>query len=75
MEHAGVGQTFDFDRVVTNVGNCYNNLNGNFVALYPLSRYHNNAHDKLVKKSCKLHVRQWIGSLIWHFKPNISAGA
>jgi hypothetical protein len=32
IEHVGIGQSFVFDRVVTNVGSCYNNIHGNFIA-------------------------------------------
>ncbi|XP_060593556.1 uncharacterized protein LOC132748024 [Ruditapes philippinarum] len=64
LEHAGVAQTFVFERVVTNVGNGYNNLNGNFVALvsgtYVFSATLFFIHHKSREewKSCKLYVRQ-----------------
>ncbi|XP_060556644.1 EMILIN-1-A-like isoform X2 [Ruditapes philippinarum] len=58
LQHAGVGQTFVFDRVVTNIANGYNNFNGNFIAPVSgtyvfsatlLSHYHNSAHAQFVK--------------------------
>jgi hypothetical protein len=56
--HAGVNQILVFDHVITNLGNSYNNHNGNFIApvsgtyvfsVTVMSRYHVNAHLRLVK--------------------------
>jgi hypothetical protein len=58
LQHAGVGQTFVFDRVVTNIANGYNNFNGNFIApvsgtyifsVTLISLYHISAHAQFVK--------------------------
>lgn len=58
IEHAGAGQTFIFDKVVTNLGNGYNKLNGNFIAPVSgsyafsatlISLYHISAHSQFMK--------------------------
>ncbi|XP_045176620.2 cerebellin-1-like [Mercenaria mercenaria] len=58
VTHAGVNQTYVFDHAITNLGNAYNNHNGNFVApvdgtyvfsVTLMSLYHVNAHAKFFK--------------------------
>ncbi|XP_045198731.2 complement C1q-like protein 2 [Mercenaria mercenaria] len=58
LEHAGVQQTFVFDRIVTNLGHGYNNHSGNFIAPVSgtyvfsatlISLYHQSSHSQFTK--------------------------